>query len=73
MKERLDAAIVARGLVSGRDRAKAIIMAGQVFVDITDPGRRVVADESGEAVFERGDGPAGVFVTEEQWNRFGGQ
>ncbi|WP_276812963.1 alpha-amylase [Faecalibaculum rodentium] len=48
-------------------------MAGQVFVDITDPGRRVVADERGEAVFERGDGPAGVFVTEEQWNRFGGQ
>lgn len=42
-------------------------------MDITDPGRRVVADESGEAVFERGDGPAGVFVTEEQWNRFGGQ
>ena len=33
MKERLDAAIVARGLVSGRDKAKGIIMAGQVYVD----------------------------------------
>ena len=46
MKERLDAAIVARGLVSGRDRAKAIIMAGQVFVD----GQR--ADKPGQPVRE---------------------
>ena len=46
MKERLDAAIVARGLVSGRDRAKAIIMAGQVFVD----GQR--ADKPGQPVGE---------------------
>ncbi len=46
MKERLDAAIVARGLVSGRDRAKAIIMAGQVFVD----GQR--ADKPGQQVNE---------------------
>jgi len=33
MKQRLDAALVERGLVSGRDRAKALIMAGQVFVN----------------------------------------
>lgn len=47
MKERLDAAIVARGLVSGRDRAKGIIMAGQVYVDgqkADKPGQQV--DES---------------------------
>ena len=46
MKERLDAAIVARGLASGRDRAKAVIMAGQVFVD----GQR--ADKPGQPVNE---------------------
>ena len=33
MKKRLDAAVVERGLVSGRDRAKGIIMAGQVYVN----------------------------------------
>ena len=33
MKKRLDAALVERGLVSGRDRAKALIMAGQVYVN----------------------------------------
>ena len=47
MKERLDAAVVARGLVSGRDRAKGIIMAGQVYVDgqkADKPGQQV--DES---------------------------
>ncbi len=33
MKQRLDAALVERGLVSGRDRAKALIMAGQVYVN----------------------------------------
>ena len=44
MKERLDAAVVARGLVSGRDRAKGIIMAGQVYVDdqkADKPGQQV--------------------------------
>ena len=46
MKERLDAAIVARGLVSGRDRAKGIIMAGQVYVD----GQK--ADKPGQQVDE---------------------
>ena len=47
MKERLDAAVVARGLVSGRDRAKGLIMAGQVYVDgqkADKPGQQV--DES---------------------------
>jgi len=33
MKQRLDLALVERGLVSGRDRAKALIMAGQVYVN----------------------------------------
>ena len=47
MKERLDAAIVARGLVSGRDKAKGIIMAGQVYVD----GQK--ADKPGQQVDER--------------------
>ena len=46
MKERLDAAVVARGLVSGRDRAKGIIMAGQVYVD----GQK--ADKPGQQVDE---------------------
>lgn len=46
MKERLDAAIVARGLVSGRDKAKGIIMAGQVYVD----GQK--ADKPGQQVDE---------------------
>ena len=32
-KTRLDAALVERGLCTGRDRAKGIIMAGQVYVD----------------------------------------
>ena len=47
MKERLDAAVVARGLVSGRDRAKGLIMAGQVYVD----GQK--ADKPGQQVDER--------------------
>lgn len=46
MKERLDAAVVARGLASGRDRAKGIIMAGQVYVD----GQK--ADKPGQQVDE---------------------
>lgn len=33
MKERLDLLLVERGIVSGRDKAKAVIMAGLVFVD----------------------------------------
>lgn len=33
MKKRLDLLLVERGLVSGRDRAKALIMAGQVYVN----------------------------------------
>ena len=49
MKERLDAAVVARGLVSGRDRAKGIIMAGQVYVD----GQK--ADKPGQQVDETRD------------------
>lgn len=47
MKERLDAALVSRGLVSGRDRAKGLIMAGQVYVDgqkSDKPGQQVSPD-----------------------------
>ena len=33
IKERLDTLLVQRGLASGRDRAKAYIMAGVVYVD----------------------------------------
>lgn len=47
MKQRLDAALVERGLVSGRDRAKGIIMAGQVYVD----GQK--ADKPGHQVEEK--------------------
>ena len=32
-KERLDVALVRRGLVPSRERARALIMAGQVYVD----------------------------------------
>ena len=31
-KERLDVALVRRGLVSSRERARALIMAGQIYV-----------------------------------------
>lgn len=42
MKKRLDILLVERGFASGRDRAKALIMAGQVFVN----GQR--CDKAGE-------------------------
>ncbi|WP_071433605.1 TlyA family RNA methyltransferase [Angelakisella massiliensis] len=45
-KKRLDAAVVERGLVSGRDRAKGIIMAGQVYVN------QQKADKPGQLVSE---------------------
>lgn len=44
MKKRLDAALVEQGLVSGRDKAKALIMAGQVYVN----GQKY--DKAGEEV-----------------------
>ena len=43
-KERLDTALVARGLVQSREKAKAIIMAGIVYVD------NQKADKAGFAV-----------------------
>jgi len=46
-KERLDTLLVARGLASGRERAKRLIMAGQVLVDerrIDKAGTTVDAD-----------------------------
>src|SRR6266446_9206564 len=46
-KERLDAALVRRGLASSRERARAIIMAGQVFVQdrlVDKPGTLVPLD-----------------------------
>ena len=33
MKERLDVLLVGRGLAASREKAKAVIMAGNVFVD----------------------------------------
>ena len=33
MKERLDILLVTRGLAASREKAKAVIMAGQVYVD----------------------------------------
>jgi len=44
VKKRLDAALVEQGLVSGRDKAKALIMAGQVYVN----GQKY--DKAGEEV-----------------------
>ena len=47
MKVRLDALLVERGLVSGRDRAKGYIMAGQVYVNnqkADKPGTEVPSD-----------------------------
>ncbi|MDD2955232.1 MAG: TlyA family RNA methyltransferase [Oscillospiraceae bacterium] len=47
MKSRLDLALVERGLITGRDRAKAVIMAGQVYVN----GQK--ADKAGTEVSEQ--------------------
>lgn len=49
MKQRLDAAIVERGLTTGRDRAKGIIEAGQVYVNgqkADKVGQLVLPDDS---------------------------
>jgi 23S rRNA (cytidine1920-2'-O)/16S rRNA (cytidine1409-2'-O)-methyltransferase len=46
-KERLDVALVRRGLVSNRERARALIMAGQVYVNgrrLDKPGMQVALD-----------------------------
>lgn len=48
-KERLDVALVRRGFVSSRERARALIMAGQVLVDgkmVDKPGMSISADAS---------------------------
>ena len=55
MKMRLDAAVVERGLISGRDKAKGIIMAGQVYVNnqkADKPGQLV---EDGDKIEIRGE------------------
>jgi 23S rRNA (cytidine1920-2'-O)/16S rRNA (cytidine1409-2'-O)-methyltransferase len=44
LKERLDKILVSRGLVRGRELAKALVMEGKIFVDgkkITKPGTPV--------------------------------
>lgn len=46
LKKRLDIMIVEQGLVTGRDRAKSIIMAGQIYVN------NQKADKPGQAVSE---------------------
>src|SRR5437763_12977805 len=46
-KERLDVALVRRGLVPSRERARALIMAGQVYVDnhiLDKPGTLILLD-----------------------------
>ena len=43
MKTRLDVLLVERGLAESREKAKAIIMAGEVFVD----GWNLISGESG--------------------------
>ena len=55
MKERLDVMMTARGLAESREKAKALIMAGVVFVD----GTRGVTDLS--ALIHSED--AGVFAS----------
>ncbi|MEG1686591.1 MAG: TlyA family RNA methyltransferase [Angelakisella sp.] len=48
MKTRLDIAIVERGLVTGRDKAKGVIMAGQIYVNqqkADKPGQPVNAED----------------------------
>lgn len=55
MKLRLDAAIVERGLISGRDKAKGLIMAGQVYVNnqkADKPGQMV---DSSDMIQVRGE------------------
>ena len=55
MKQRLDIALAQMGLVSGRDKAKAHIMAGQVYVDgqkADKPGMQV---DEGANIELRGD------------------
>ena len=46
-KERLDVVLVRRGLAPSRERARALIMAGQVFVDdrmVDKPGTLIPLD-----------------------------
>ena len=48
-KERLDVALVRRGLAPSRERARALIMAGQVYVDdrmVDKPGTLILLDAS---------------------------
>ena len=47
MKTRLDVLLVERGLAESREKAKAIIMAGEVFVDGQRQGRNLISGESG--------------------------
>ena len=56
MKERLDVLLVEQGIVTGRDKAKAVIMAGLVYVDgekVTKAGTCVGADAKIEYRGER--------------------
>ena len=51
MKERLDSLLVERGIVTGRDKAKAVIMAGLVYVNgekVTKAGTSVAPDAAVE-------------------------
>lgn len=63
-KSRLDVALVERGLLPSREKARRLIMAGEVFVDghaVTKPGALVAADAALEmAVRERYVGRGGL-------------
>ena len=54
MKKRLDSILVERGLVSGRDRAKAVVMAGHVYVDGQKAGKSGDSIDENAAVEVRG-------------------
>ena len=54
-KTRLDAALVERGLCTGRDRAKGIIMAGQVYVNNQKADKPGMTISSEDQIEVRGD------------------
>ena len=54
-KTRLDAVLVERGLCTGRDRAKGVIMAGQVFVSRQKADRPGVTVSPQDGIERRGD------------------
>lgn len=54
-KQRLDAEIVERGLVTGRDRAKGVIMAGQIYVNNQKADKAGMLVAPGDRIELRGE------------------